>query len=108
MAPGLVVVSLSAYGDAGPWATRRGFDSLVQTSTGFNHAEGVAAGIDGPAIGQLVHDGAIVLGELTGIDDLPRGVGVLGGQSLGEALAFDQLMQVCSDIQERVNQAAKP
>ena len=27
---------------------RRGFDSLVQTSTGFNHAEGQAAGIDGP------------------------------------------------------------
>ena len=27
---------------------RRGFDSLVQTATGFNHAEGVAAGVDGP------------------------------------------------------------
>jgi crotonobetainyl-CoA:carnitine CoA-transferase CaiB-like acyl-CoA transferase len=46
--PGIVYVSLSAYGHAGPWAGRRGFDSLVQTSTGFNHAEGQAAGIDGP------------------------------------------------------------
>ncbi len=46
--PGIVFVSLSAYGHAGPWAERRGFDSLVQTSTGFNHAEGQAAGIDGP------------------------------------------------------------
>jgi crotonobetainyl-CoA:carnitine CoA-transferase CaiB-like acyl-CoA transferase len=46
--PGIVYVSLSAYGDAGPWSERRGFDSLVQTSTGFNHAEGLAAGIDGP------------------------------------------------------------
>jgi crotonobetainyl-CoA:carnitine CoA-transferase CaiB-like acyl-CoA transferase len=46
--PGLVYVSLSAYGHAGPWAQRRGFDSLVQTSTGFNHAEGQAAGVDGP------------------------------------------------------------
>ena len=27
---------------------RRGFDSLVQTTTGFNHAEGQAAGVDGP------------------------------------------------------------
>jgi crotonobetainyl-CoA:carnitine CoA-transferase CaiB-like acyl-CoA transferase len=45
--PGIVYVSLSAYGDAGPWSERRGFDSLVQTSTGFNHAEGLAAGIDG-------------------------------------------------------------
>ena len=46
--PGIVYVSLSAYGHAGPWAERRGFDSLVQTSTGFNHAEGAAAGVDGP------------------------------------------------------------
>jgi crotonobetainyl-CoA:carnitine CoA-transferase CaiB-like acyl-CoA transferase len=45
---GIVFVSLSAYGHTGPWAGRRGFDSLVQTSTGFNHAEGQAAGIDGP------------------------------------------------------------
>ena len=46
--PGIIFVSLSAYGHVGPWASRRGFDSLVQTSTGFNHAEGVAAGVDGP------------------------------------------------------------
>ena len=41
-------MTLSAYGHAGPWAGRRGFDSLVQTATGFNHAEGQAAGIEGP------------------------------------------------------------
>ena len=46
--PGIVQVSLSAYGHAGPWHMRRGFDSLVQTASGFNHAEGVAAGIEGP------------------------------------------------------------
>jgi crotonobetainyl-CoA:carnitine CoA-transferase CaiB-like acyl-CoA transferase len=46
--PGIVYVSLSAYGHVGPWAERRGFDSLVQTTTGFNHAEGQAAGVDGP------------------------------------------------------------
>src|SRR4051794_1030843 len=48
ISPGIVYVSLSAYGHAGPWAPRRGFDSLVQTTTGFNHAEGQAAGVDGP------------------------------------------------------------
>jgi hypothetical protein len=48
ISPGIVYVSLSAYGHAGPWAERRGFDSLVQTATGFNHAEGEAAGIEGP------------------------------------------------------------
>jgi crotonobetainyl-CoA:carnitine CoA-transferase CaiB-like acyl-CoA transferase len=42
--PGIVYVSLTAYGTQGPWAHRRGFDSLVQTATGFNHAEGEAAG----------------------------------------------------------------
>jgi crotonobetainyl-CoA:carnitine CoA-transferase CaiB-like acyl-CoA transferase len=46
--PGIVYVTLSAYGHAGPWAERRGFDSLVQTAAGFNHAEGQAAGVDGP------------------------------------------------------------
>jgi crotonobetainyl-CoA:carnitine CoA-transferase CaiB-like acyl-CoA transferase len=46
--PGLVYVSLSAYGRSGPWAGRRGFDSLVQCATGFNHAEGQAAGVAGP------------------------------------------------------------
>ena len=46
--PGIVSVSLSAYGHEGPWATRRGFDSLVQTATGFNHAEAQAAGSDAP------------------------------------------------------------
>ena len=48
ISPGIVYVSLSAYGHSGPWAERRGFDSLVQTATGFNHAEGQAAGVDGP------------------------------------------------------------
>lgn len=42
--PGIVCVSLSAYGTEGPWAGRRGFDSLVQTAMGYNRAEGDAAG----------------------------------------------------------------
>jgi crotonobetainyl-CoA:carnitine CoA-transferase CaiB-like acyl-CoA transferase len=45
--PGIVCVSLSAYGPQGPWRDRRGFDSLVQTATGFNAAEGEAAGDPG-------------------------------------------------------------
>lgn len=42
--PGIVYVTLSAYGHVGPWAGKRGFDSLVQTATGLNHAEAQAAG----------------------------------------------------------------
>jgi crotonobetainyl-CoA:carnitine CoA-transferase CaiB-like acyl-CoA transferase len=45
--PGIVAVSLSAYGVQGPWRDRRGFDSLVQTATGFNFAEAEAAGDPG-------------------------------------------------------------
>ena len=41
--PGIIYVSLSAYGHVGPWAGRRGFDSLVQTASGFNHTEAQAA-----------------------------------------------------------------
>lgn len=33
--PGLVEVAVRAYGWSGPWAGRRGFDSLVQFSTGI-------------------------------------------------------------------------
>jgi crotonobetainyl-CoA:carnitine CoA-transferase CaiB-like acyl-CoA transferase len=42
--PGIVIASLSAYGTSGPWSGKRGFDSLVQTATGFNAAEAEAAG----------------------------------------------------------------
>jgi crotonobetainyl-CoA:carnitine CoA-transferase CaiB-like acyl-CoA transferase len=68
--PGIVYVSLTAYGTQGPWAHRRGFDSLVQTATGFNHAEGEAAGDGQPkplpmqildeATGYLIAFGAAV------------------------------------------------
>jgi len=46
--PGIVMVSLSAYGESGPWGGKRGFDSLVQSATGFNHAEAQAAGPQPP------------------------------------------------------------
>ncbi|MBU6494145.1 MAG: CoA transferase [Burkholderiales bacterium] len=46
--PGLVQVTLSAYGHIGPWAQRRGFDSLVQSATGIAWQEGQAAGLAGP------------------------------------------------------------
>lgn len=35
-APSLIDISLDAYGHTGPWAKRRGFDSLVQFSTGIS------------------------------------------------------------------------
>jgi crotonobetainyl-CoA:carnitine CoA-transferase CaiB-like acyl-CoA transferase len=34
--PGIVYVSLNAFGSHGPWASRRGFDTLVQTVSGIS------------------------------------------------------------------------
>ena len=48
LAPQMIDVSLCAYGWTGPWATRRGFDSLVQMSCGIA-AEGMRRkGVDHP------------------------------------------------------------
>ena len=42
--PQLVVVGLSAWGHRGPWAGRRGFDSIVQSATGIAAATGSDGG----------------------------------------------------------------
>lgn len=46
--PGLVDISLDAYGWTGPWRHRRGFDSLVQMSVGIADAGMRALGRDRP------------------------------------------------------------
>jgi crotonobetainyl-CoA:carnitine CoA-transferase CaiB-like acyl-CoA transferase len=40
MRPGIVVVSLSAFGHVGPWAARRGFDTVIQTVGGITSRQG--------------------------------------------------------------------
>lgn len=69
--PGLVMVTLSAWGAAGPWARRRGFDSIVQAATGIADETRDSGGTPGVlpaqaldhAAGHLV--AAIVLRALT-------------------------------------------
>lgn len=46
--PGLIDVALNAYGWTGPWADRRGFDSLVQMSSGIAHQGMIWKGTDVP------------------------------------------------------------
>jgi hypothetical protein len=46
--PGLIDVSLDAYGWSGPWSGRRGFDSLVQMSAGIAEAGMRRAGAERP------------------------------------------------------------
>jgi hypothetical protein len=38
--PGMVCVSLCAFGHVGPWASRRGFDTVVQSVSGIAHRQG--------------------------------------------------------------------
>ena len=38
--PGIVYISLSAFGHVGPWAMRRGFDTVVQTISGITSRQG--------------------------------------------------------------------
>jgi crotonobetainyl-CoA:carnitine CoA-transferase CaiB-like acyl-CoA transferase len=38
--PGIVCVSLCAFGHVGPWASRRGFDTVVQTVSGITSRQG--------------------------------------------------------------------
>ncbi len=38
--PGLIYVSLSAFGHTGPWASRRGFDTVIQTVSGMTYRQG--------------------------------------------------------------------
>ena len=41
--PGIVCVTLSAWGTEGPWRHRRGFDSIVQTVSGMAYAQGAGS-----------------------------------------------------------------
>ncbi len=51
--PGIVCVDLSAYGHVGPWASRRGYDTLVQSASGIAMEQGeltpAAGGAHAPA-----------------------------------------------------------
>jgi crotonobetainyl-CoA:carnitine CoA-transferase CaiB-like acyl-CoA transferase len=48
VSPGLIEVTLNAYGWTGPWRDRRGFDTLVQNSAGLALAGGAWAGTGAP------------------------------------------------------------
>ena len=47
-APGSIVVQICAFDWVGPWAGRRGYDSIVQSTTGVVSAGSDAAGVDRP------------------------------------------------------------
>jgi len=109
----LVVAELSAYGDTGPWAGRRGFDSLVQTVNGMA-AEGMQrSGADHPvplpaqaldhASGWLLAGGVLHALALRREDGLGRRVGVVLArtgewiESLGRQIGDDAPPEVVTE-----------
>lgn len=94
LCPGLVDVSLDAYGWSGPWQGRRGFDSLVQMSCGIAEAGMRRWGRDRPtplpvqaldhATGYIM--AAAVLRGLTG--RLATGAGCMVRASLASTAAL--------------------
>jgi hypothetical protein len=74
--PHLVHVSLSAWGTRGPWAGRRGFDSLVQVATGIASACAAPDGTPGVLPAQALDHGTgdlMAAAALRGLASRERG-----------------------------------
>jgi crotonobetainyl-CoA:carnitine CoA-transferase CaiB-like acyl-CoA transferase len=101
--PSIVAVEISAYGRAGPWAGRRGYDSLVQTASGIAAAEGAAWRAGGPrhlpaqaldhATGYLA-----ALATMAGLERRPRRGGTHVRLSLAQTGTWLQAMGRVDDI----------
>ncbi|MGX2997981.1 CoA transferase [Streptomyces sp. JNUCC 64] len=85
--PGLVVARLSAWGTAGPWAGRRGFDSLVQAASGIAHAEGTPGGEPGALPAQALDHGSGYLLAAAVLRSLTERHQDGGGRSVSLSLA---------------------
>ena len=70
--PGLVVVSLSAWGSRGPWGSRRGFDSIVQAASGIAMAESADGERPGALPCQLLDHGTGYLCAAAALQALAR------------------------------------
>jgi hypothetical protein len=68
--PGLVIAQLSAWGHTGPWAERRGFDSIVQAASGIASVEAAADGTPGALPCQLLDHGTGYLTAAAALDAL--------------------------------------
>jgi len=70
--PGLVVVFVSAWGHSGPWADRRGFDSVVQAPTGIARMESTDGTQPGALPCQLLDHGTGYLAAAAALDSIRR------------------------------------
>ncbi len=68
--PGLVLVILDAWGQSGPWAHRRGFDSVVQAATGIAVGESTDDLQPGALPCQLLDHGTGYLAAAAALDGM--------------------------------------
>ena len=106
--PGLIDVSLNAYGWNGPWTNRRGFDTVVQMSTGVAATGMEATGADKPVmlpVSALDHSVGYLLAAATIrglVNRLSTGSGVIVRSSLAQMAALLTGCGACSaDDQSR-------
>jgi hypothetical protein len=70
--PGLVIVVLDAWGHTGPWAHRRGFDSVVQAASGIALGESADGEQPGTLPCQLLDHGTGYLAAAAALDGVRR------------------------------------
>ena len=70
--PGLVVAYIDAWGHSGPWAERRGFDSIVQAAAGIATLESRGAAEPGALPCQLLDHGTGYLAAAAVLDGVRR------------------------------------
>jgi hypothetical protein len=70
--PGTVVVVVNAWGHDGPWAGRRGFDSVVQAATGLAAGESPGGHEPGALPCQLLDHGTGYLAAAAALDGVRR------------------------------------
>ncbi|KVK89795.1 CoA transferase [Burkholderia sp. MSMB1498] len=100
--PGLVDVSLDAYGWSGPWRGRRGFDSLVQTSAGIVATGMREAGAERPVPlpVQALDHGAGYLLATAAIRGLARRLATGAGTRTRASLARTAVLLASGGLQE--------
>lgn len=81
--PGLVAVSLSAWGSTGPWGDRRGFDSIVQAACGIAMIESPDGRRPGRPPCQILDHGTGYLAAAAALEGLRR-QSVTGGTHIFE------------------------
>ncbi|OHV37090.1 MULTISPECIES: CoA transferase [Pseudofrankia] len=85
--PGLIRARINAWGDTGPWAGRRGFDSIVQAASGISMAESKDGTTPGALPAQAIDHGTGYLLAAAIIDALVARAADGRGREVSAALA---------------------